>query len=78
MAKNRAAQIKKEKSPEINQTIAAQLENYMVTSPYTMPGFNLSKMAMDFDMCSFTHFADYFKKETGMTPTDYRAKYGKI
>lgn len=38
----------------------------------------ISKMAMDFDMCSFTHFADYFKKETGMTPREYRKKYGRI
>jgi LacI family transcriptional regulator len=38
----------------------------------------ISKMAMDFNMCSFTHFADYFKKETGMTPKEYRKKFGSI
>jgi len=36
----------------------------------------ISKIAMDFNMCSFTHFADYFKKETNMTPREYRKKFG--
>jgi len=35
----------------------------------------ISKIAMDFNMCSFTHFAGYFKKETGIAPRDFRKKY---
>lgn len=71
LAKNRAAQIKKEKSPEINRTIAAQLENYMVTSPYTMPGFNLSKMAMDLQL-SERVLSNYFNTELAISFSEWK------
>jgi len=37
----------------------------------------VSKIATDFEMCSFAHFADYFKKEAGLTPREFRKKYDK-
>ncbi len=38
---------------------------------------SISKIAMDFSMSSFKYFAAYFKNETGMTPRDYRRKFGQ-
>jgi LacI family transcriptional regulator len=38
----------------------------------------ISKIAADFNMCSFTYFANYFKKEAGMSPREYRRKFGII
>ena len=71
LAKNRAAQIKKEKSLEINQTITAQIENYMLTSPYIEPGFNLSKMALDLKL-SERVLSNYFNTELGISFSEWK------
>ena len=71
LAKNRAAQIKKEKSLEINQTITAQIENYMLTSPYIEPGFNLSKMALDLQL-SERVLSNYFNTELAISFSEWK------
>ncbi len=71
LAKNRAAQIKKEKSLEINQTITAQIENYMLTSPYIEPGFNLSKMALDLQL-SERVLSNYFNTELSISFSEWK------
>ena len=71
LAKNRAAQIKKEKSLEINQTITTQLEKYIATSPYIEPGFNLSKMALDLQL-SERVLSNYFNTELSISFSEWK------
>ena len=71
LAKNRAAQIKKEKSLEINQTITTQLEKYIATSPYIEPGFNLSKMALDLKL-SERVLSNYFNTELSISFSEWK------
>jgi AraC-like DNA-binding protein len=71
LAKNRAAQLKKEKSLEINQNITAQLEKYMVTSPFIMPSFNLSKMALDLQL-SERILSNYFNTELAISFSEWK------
>ena len=71
LAKNRAAQIKKEKSLEINQTITTKLEKYIATSPYIEPGFNLSKMALDLQL-SERVLSNYFNTELSISFSEWK------
>ena len=71
LAKNRAAQIKKKKSLEINQTITTQLEKYIATSPYIEPGFNLSKMALDLQL-SERVLSNYFNTELSISFSEWK------
>ena len=71
LAKNRAAQIKKEKSLEINQTITTKLEKYIATSPYIEPGFNLSKMALDLKL-SERVLSNYFNTELSISFSEWK------
>lgn len=71
LARNRAAQLKKGNTVEINQNITTQLENYMITSPFILPGFNLSKMALDLQV-SERILSNYFNTELKISFSEWK------
>ncbi len=71
LAKNRAAQLKKGNTPEINQNINTLLEDYLLTSPFVLPGFNLSKMALDIQL-SERVLSNYFNTELKISFSEWK------
>ena len=70
-AKTRPSQIKKGNSSETNQNITLQLEKYMVMSPFILPGFNLSKMALDLQL-SERVLSNYFNTELKISFSEWK------
>jgi AraC-like DNA-binding protein len=71
LAKNRAAQLKKGNGVEINQNISTLLENYIVTYPFILPGFNLSKIALDLQL-SERVLSNYFNTELKISFSEWK------
>lgn len=71
LARNRAAQLKKGNAVEINQNITTLLDNYMVTYPFILPGFNLSKMALDLQV-SERILSNYFNTELKISFSEWK------
>lgn len=71
LAKNRAAQLKKNNPEEINQNIALQLEQYLTTAPFLAAGFNLSKMALDLQV-SERILSNYFNTELAVSFSEWK------
>ncbi|MEN9656117.1 MAG: hypothetical protein RL311_1063 [Bacteroidota bacterium] len=70
-AKTRPSQIKKGNSSDTNQNITLQLEKYMVMSPFILPGFNLSKMALDLQL-SERVLSNYFNTELKISFSEWK------
>ncbi len=70
-AKTRLSQIKKGNSSDTNQNITLQLEKYMVMSPFILPGFNLSKMALDLQL-SERVLSNYFNTELKISFSEWK------
>ena len=71
LARNRAAQLKKGNTVEINQNITKLLENYLITSPFILPGFSLSKMALDLQV-SERILSNYFNTELKISFSEWK------
>lgn len=71
LAKNRAAQLKKNNSQEINQNITLQLETYLGNTPFLVPGFSLSKMALDLQL-SERVLSNYFNSELAVSFSEWK------
>ncbi len=71
LAKNRAAQLKKNNSQEINQNITVQLETYLGNTPFLVPGFSLSKMALDLQL-SERVLSNYFNTELAVSFSEWK------
>ena len=71
LARNRAAQLKKGNAVEINQNITTLLDNYMATYPFILPGFNLSKMALDLQV-SERILSNYFNTELKISFSEWK------
>ena len=71
LARNRAAQLKKGNAVEINQNITTLLDNYMVTYPFILPGFNLSKIALDLQV-SERILSNYFNTELKISFSEWK------
>ena len=71
LARNRAAQFKKGNAVEINQNITSLLDNYMATYPFILPGFNLSKMALDLQL-SERILSNYFNTELKISFSEWK------
>jgi len=71
LAKNRAAQLKKNNSQEINQNITVQLETYLRNTPFLVPGFSLSKMALDLQL-SERVLSNYFNTELAVSFSEWK------
>jgi AraC-like DNA-binding protein len=70
-AKTRPSQIKKGNSSDTNQNITLQLEKYMVMSTFILPGFNLSKMALDLQL-SERVLSNYFNTELKISFSEWK------
>lgn len=71
LARNRATQLKKGNAVEINQNITTLLDKYMVASPFILPGFNLSKMALDLQV-SERILSNYFNTELKISFSEWK------
>jgi AraC-like DNA-binding protein len=71
LAKNRAAQLKKNNTQEINQNITVQLETYLGNTPFLVPGFSLSKMALDLQL-SERVLSNYFNTELAVSFSEWK------
>ncbi len=71
LAKNRAAQIKKNNSEEINQNIALQIQPYLTGAPFLVSGFSLSKMALDLQV-SERSLSYYFNTELAVSFSEWK------
>ncbi|WP_374505179.1 helix-turn-helix domain-containing protein [Flavobacterium sp.] len=71
LARNRATQLKKGNAVEINQNITTLLDKYMVTCPFILPGFNLSKMALDLQV-SERILSNYFNTELKISFSEWK------
>lgn len=71
LARNRATQLKKGNAVEINQNITTLLDKYMVACPFILPGFNLSKMALDLQV-SERILSNYFNTELKISFSEWK------
>lgn len=71
LTKNRVAQLKKRKNPEINQNINTLLFQYMIDSPFLMNDFSLSKMALDLKL-SERVLSNYFNTELAVSFSEWK------
>ena len=60
----------------INQEIR-QVQVEIITRMLVETNLPVSRIAMDLGFTSIDHIARYFRKEKGMSPLDYREKYGQ-
>lgn len=71
LTKNRVAPLKKGNAIEINQNIETLLDQYMQTTPFILPGFNLSKMALDLQLSERT-LSNYFNTELAISFSEWK------
>lgn len=71
LAKNRATQLKKGNTHEINQNINSLLCQYMKDSPFVLNDFNLSKMALDLKL-SERVLSNYFNTELAISFSEWK------
>lgn len=71
LAKNRATQLKKVNTHEINQNINSLLCQYMKDSPFVLNDFNLSKMALDLKL-SERVLSNYFNTELAISFSEWK------
>ncbi|MEY4433299.1 MAG: hypothetical protein RLZZ44_1433, partial [Bacteroidota bacterium] len=71
LTKNRVAPLKKGNAIEINQTIETLLDQYMQTTPFILPGFNLSKMALDLQL-SERALSNYFNTVLAISFSEWK------
>lgn len=71
LGKNRATQLKKGNTHEINQNINSLLCQYMKDSPFVLNDFNLSKMALDLKL-SERVLSNYFNTELAISFSEWK------
>jgi AraC-like DNA-binding protein len=71
LAKNRGVQSKKGNPVEVNQNIETLVDEYLLTTPFIFPGFNLSKMALDIKV-SERVLSNYFNTELSISFSEWK------